>query len=64
MGLFFDKRKPIFILFHLKDGRMIGGYFGPDSYATAYPGEGDIYVQAVCKVNDDGTFSDPIDSAN
>ncbi len=59
---FFDKRDPVFVLIHLKDRNMVGGYFGSDSFATAYPDEGDIYVQDVYKVNDDGTFDKKIDS--
>lgn len=58
---FFDKREPIFVLVHLIDGKMVGGYFGTDSYATSFPNHGDIYLQAVFKVNDDGTFDKPID---
>ena len=57
---FFDKREPVFILVHLKNEKMVGGYFGADSYATSYPKEGDIYLQLVYKVNDDGTFSEPM----
>jgi hypothetical protein len=59
---FFGKRDPVFVLIHLQDGKMIGGYFGLDSYVSAYPNEGDIYLQTVYKVNDDGTFSEPTDS--
>ena len=61
---FFDKRRSIFVLIHLKTGRMIGGYYGPASYATAYPDEGDIYLQAVYRVNDEGRFGEPIESTN
>ena len=58
---FFDKREPVFLLIHLNDGKMIGGYFGTDSYATSFPNHGDIYLQLVFKVNDDGTFDKPIE---
>lgn len=58
---FFDKREPVFILIHLNDGKMIGGYFGTDSYATSFPNHGDIYLQSVFKVNDDGIFDEPIE---
>lgn len=59
---FFDKREHVFMLIHLKDGKMIGGYFGTNSYATAYPDEGDIYLQTVYKVDNDGAFGGPTDS--
>ena len=57
---FFDKRTPLFVLVHLCDGKMVGGFFGGDSYATSYPCEGDLYLQSVYKVNDEGKFCDPI----
>ena len=57
---FFDKRTPLFILIHLNDGKMVGGYFGDDSYATSYPCEGDIYIQTVYKVDEDGRFGETI----
>src|SRR5580700_10635118 len=34
-----------FVLFHLKNGKMLGGYFGNNSYAATYPHEPDIYVE-------------------
>jgi hypothetical protein len=58
---FFDKREPVFMLIHLNDGKMIGGYFGNDSYATSFPNHGDIYLQSVFKVNDDGIFDESIE---
>ena len=57
---FFDKRMPVFVLIHLKNGKMIGGYFGMGSYAAAYPHHGDIYVKAVYKTDDKGQFVAPI----
>jgi hypothetical protein len=60
---FFDKREPVFILIHLKNGKMVGGYFGTDSYATSFPNEGDIYLQTVYKINNDGTFGNPINDS-
>ena len=48
-------------MIHLNNGKMIGGYFGTDSYATSFPNHGDIYLQSVFKVNDDGTFNEPIE---
>ena len=53
---FFHKRESCFILIHLKNGKMIGGYFGGDSYATSFPRHGDIYLQQVCKVDELGRF--------
>lgn len=55
---FFDKREPVFILIHLKNGKMVGGYFGTDSYATSFPNEGDIYLQTVYRVKNDSSFEE------
>lgn len=61
---YFDRRNPAFVLVHLKNGRHIGGYFGPDSYATSHPTSGDLYVQAVYQTDDDGKFVGPVDSTD
>ena len=41
---FFQRRRPCWLVFHLKDGTKLGGYFGHGSYATLYPHSGSIYV--------------------
>ena len=46
---YFDKRNPSWVLVHLKDGTLIGGLFGDDSYATSFPTDGDIYLEKVAK---------------
>jgi hypothetical protein len=43
-------------LFHLKNGKMVGGYFGARSYAATFPQEPEIYVEQVWRVNEDGEF--------
>ena len=53
---FFDQRPEVFVLIHLKTGEMVGGYYGANSYASAFPHEGDIYVELVYKVNEHGQF--------
>jgi len=58
---FFNLRKSVFVLIHLKDGTMVGGYYGPNSYATSFPNEGDIFLEAVFQVDDKGEFGDKIE---
>ena len=58
---FFDRRDPCFLLVHLKDGQVIGGYFGLNSFAGAFPHEGDVYIEAVYKLNEDGHFADAVE---
>lgn len=49
-------------MIHLKNGQMVGGFYGPDSYATSFPNHGDIYLEAVYRVDETGTFVEPIES--
>ncbi len=58
---FFDKREEVFALIHLNDGNFIGGYFGGDSYAGDFPNDGDLYLQAVYSLDDDGHFLEPVE---
>lgn len=53
---FFKRGCECWILFHLKNGKMLGGYFGKSSYATTFPDEPEIYVQEVWRVDELGKF--------
>jgi len=57
---FFDSRKPVFILVHLKNGELVGGHWGARSYAGSFPNDGDIYLEAVYNVDKKGHFGEPI----
>jgi len=57
---FFHQRVPCFVLITLKDGRKIGGFFDPRSYAGSFPNHGDIYVRHVYKVDVNGEFAGPV----
>lgn len=59
---FFARRTVCFVLIHLNNGQMVGGFYGPDSYATSFPNHGDIYLEAVYRVDETGTFVEPIES--
>lgn len=61
---FFERRIPVFVLFQLKNGSKIGGYYGPRSYATSFPTEGDIYVETVYRVDEEGIFKEPINDTD
>lgn len=56
----FDQREPAFLLIHLTDGDLIGGYWGGQSYAGSFPNDGDIYMEAVYKLNEDGGFGERV----
>jgi hypothetical protein len=57
---FFDRRESLFVLVHLTNGQKIGGYYGPSSYATSYPRQGDLYLEATFAVDSKGRFCDHI----
>jgi hypothetical protein len=57
---FFDQREPLFVLISLNDGTYVGGYYDENSFASAFPAEGDIYVSAAYKVDADGNFLDAV----
>lgn len=57
----FAQRRCMWIMFHLKNGRRIGGYFGRDSFASSHPLEPDIYVENVWHVDEEGRFTERIE---
>jgi hypothetical protein len=44
------------MLIHIKDGRVIGGLYGPDSFASSYPEREDIYLEEIWKIDEEGKF--------
>ena len=60
---FFDRRVPVFVLVQLKNGSRLGGYYGYQSYATSYPTEGDIFLETVYNVDENGKFREPIEGS-
>jgi hypothetical protein len=59
---YFDRREPSFMIIHLKNGRLLGGHWGPRSYASAYPDQGDLYLSAVHRVDPKGRLGQPVPS--
>ena len=60
---FFDRRVPVFVLVQLKNGSRLGGYYGVQSYASSFPTEGDIFLETVYYVDEDGKFKEPVESS-
>src|SRR5205807_117133 len=58
---FFHRRRPCFMLFHLKNGNLIGGYYGMGSYVATFPHAPEVYVSQTWKMND-GHFVEPIEN--
>jgi hypothetical protein len=57
---FFDQRETGFVLVHLANDKLLGGYWGGNSYAGSFPNDGDIYLEAVYSIDDAGRFGEPI----
>ncbi|HYH83566.1 MAG TPA: DUF6338 family protein [Longimicrobium sp.] len=57
---YFDRREPSFVLVHLNSGALLAGYWGPKSYAGSFPNDGDIYLEAVYAVDEEGRLGEPI----
>jgi len=59
----FTKREAAWIIVHLKDGRKIGGKFGPKSFASPYPCKETIYIDELWNL-DKGIFKNIVPRTN
>ena len=57
----FSEGHPAWIIVHLKDGRLIGGIYQENSYASSYPAEEQIYLEQVWKLDQDGKFIEAVE---
>ncbi len=55
----FEKEVGCWMQVVMKDGHRIGGRFDVDSYATAYPDTGHLYIEELWELDDEGTFHRP-----
>ena len=53
---FFNRGELCYVLVHLRGGKLIAGFYGPDSFASSFPNPKDIYLEQVWKVNKNGEF--------
>jgi hypothetical protein len=60
---YFDQREASFVLVHLANGALLGGFWGSRSYAGSFPRDGDIYLEAVYSVDESGHFGAPIEDS-
>jgi hypothetical protein len=42
---YFGRRESCWVIVHLADGRKIGGWYGPESFAGLHPNSGHLYLQ-------------------
>lgn len=52
----FNKKNCLWVLIHLKDGRIVGGRYGPESFASSYPHPEQIYLEELWKIDKRGRF--------
>lgn len=48
------------IIFHLKNGKRIGGYYSCESFASGYPDAQEIYVEEIWLLDDYGRFQQKV----
>ncbi|MGH9682828.1 MAG: DUF6338 family protein [Candidatus Acidiferrales bacterium] len=53
---FFRRRTSCWVLATLKNGKLVGGLYGPNSSASSFPAEEDIYLEKLCRVSSAGRF--------
>jgi Family of unknown function (DUF6338) len=58
----FLRRKPCWVIVHLRDRRKIGGLFDRRSFASSHPAEPQLYLEEVWKLGDDGRFTERVKS--
>jgi hypothetical protein len=58
---FLSGKRQFWVLFHLKNGKMVGGYFGAKSFASTYPQEPELYVEQVWRVCENGKFVEVVE---
>lgn len=51
---------PRFIRARLKDGRWVGGWYGPRSFAAGRTPTPDLYLEWAYEMNPDGSFGPPV----
>jgi len=61
---YFSYRQPCFILVHLKNGSLIGGYFGSRSFASAYPDKRSLFIEKVIQIDENGNFGSYVENSD
>ncbi|MGW4393721.1 DUF6338 family protein [Amycolatopsis nivea] len=57
----FRDRRPCFVRARLKNGGWIGGWYGPGSYASSYPQEGEVYLQTAWRLDSGGRLTERVE---
>jgi len=57
----FKRGESYWIVFHLKNGKKIGGYYSSESFVSGYPNAQEIYVQEMWRLDEFGRFNTKVD---
>lgn len=52
----FGKKRVLWTIVHLKDGRRIGGKYDKGSFSSSFPAEEQIYLEEVWRLDKNGVF--------
>ncbi len=53
---FFHTQTCVWVQIHLKNGKMIAGLYGSESFASSDPEERDLYLQKAVRIDNDGNW--------
>jgi hypothetical protein len=56
----FETLRKGFVRVRLVDGRLLGGYYGANSFASSYPEPQDVFVEQAWSLHEDESFVDPV----
>jgi len=57
---FFSKKHPCWVVLHLSDGSLVGGYFGDQSVASVGAEAGHIYLEELWQLDAQGVFKNAV----
>ena len=57
----FRDQEPCFVRILTTDGRWIAGYYGSTSYASSFPEERQLFLEALYQVSSDGVIGEPVE---
>lgn len=61
---FFSKRRAgCWLKIELKDGRVVGGRFSTNSFASSFPEAGHIFIEEAWQIDESGNFGMPFDGS-
>lgn len=58
----FKAMGPGFVRVLTDDGRWVGGYFGPNSYASSFPQPREVFLEQASRMGAAGGFEEPVES--